>query len=135
MNKKEFDPQKTYRENLLLAPYSKELKRQDVDRIDPILAPSRTFIILRKSYGLKQTSFSNQSTKYHETLSQSYVSKIEKFESIPTYTDIIHFCTIMNLSPERFFYFVFQTQDMTMKEAILFIRKWIIKNDIESNNE
>ena len=107
MNQKEFDPPKTDIENVLLARYSKELKRQDIDRIDPILAPSRTFIIFRKAFGLQQTSFSNQSTKYHETLSQSYVSKIELFESVPTYTDILHFCTIMNLSPERFFYFVF----------------------------
>lgn len=88
---------------------------QEDSTIDAIYSPSRVILIIRHLKGLSQRDLAS------EKVSKSYVSRVERMESVPTYSMLLHFCAVLQVDPETFFSYVFKTQDMTWSEAVQFI--------------
>ena len=105
----------TFRESLLR-------KIPENEYIEVVKSPNRVIKILRLLLGIDCKTLYSMDSPYRNAVSQSYYSKLETCSTSPLdFSIILHFCYILNISLQKFMYYVDETKEMTWKEAADFI--------------
>ena len=110
---------------------------KDDNTIPPILSVCRVFKYTRLIMNMTQEHIAGKRTESGESISQSYLSKIERGQLIPTFETLILYCELISIDPKDFLDFVSKTMYMTNLQAAEYIGKKVLKivmNETEANS-
>ena len=110
---------------------------KDDNTIPPILSVCRVFKYTRLIMNMTQEHIAGKRTESGESISQSYLSKIERGQLIPTFEILFLYCELISIDPKDFLDFVTKTMYMTNLQAAEYIGKKVLKivmNETEANS-
>ena len=109
---------------------------KDDNTIPPMLSVCRVFKYTRLIMNMTQEHIADKKTESGECISQSYLSKIERGQLIPTFEILFLYCELIRIDPRDFPDYVAKTMYMTNLQAAEYIGKKVLKivMDNEANS-